>query len=354
MRQPVKRFSEIGLGRVSTVSGRYYAMDRDRRWDRNERAYQAIVHGKGKVFADPVEAIKASYAEGVTDEFIEPVVIDPGSPEIGRLSEGDAAIIFNFRSDRVRQLSYLFLGYELEGVDHPDSPDVRLVTMTEYDATMDGARVAFPSRKLDNILGGVISQAGLHQLRTAETEKYAHVTFFFNGGVEKPFEGEDRDLIPSPKVATYDLKPEMSSVEVTDNVVEKINSGKYSLIVLNYANCDMVGHTGVFEAAKQAVEAVDRGLGRVMEAVRKQKGVALITADHGNAETMIDPDNGGPWTAHTTNPVPLALYDPYGILGPDVMLRDGGTLADVAPSLLDILKLDQPPEMTGKSLLIRG
>ncbi len=354
MQQAVTRFSQIGLGQVSTISGRYWAMDRDKRWRRVEKGYQAIVNGQGKSAQDPVEAIRASYAEEVTDEFMEPTVMDLGSPETGRLSEGDTAIIFNFRADRVRELSYLFLGYDIEAVNHPENPNVRLITMTEYDAEMSGAEVAYPPRKLENLLGEEVARNGLKQLRTAETEKYAHVTFFFNGGVEQPFEGEDRDLIPSPRVATYDLKPEMSSVEVTDNVVEKINSGKYSLVILNYANCDMVGHTGIFEAARKAVEAVDRGLGRVLEAVSRQNGVALISADHGNAEKMIDPGDGGPWTAHTTNPVPLVLFDPSAKLGPNVGLCEGGILADVAPTLLEILNLEQPSEMTGKSLLIRG
>ncbi len=249
----------------------------------------------------------------------------------------------------------MFLGYKNDEYDHPDNPEIELVTMTNYDVTMTEAKVMFPPYKLENILGDVLTRAGKKQLRTAETEKYAHVTFFFNGGVEQPFDGEDRALIPSPKVATYDLKPEMSSVEVTDNAVKQIESGRYDLIVLNYANCDMVGHTGVFEAAKKAVEAVDRGLGRLLEAVRKVDGVAIVTADHGNAELMIDPATGGPWTAHTTNPVPCVLFDPARKIGPagSVSLRDGGILADIAPTILEIMKLDVPPEMTGRSLIRR-
>ena len=356
MVEVLERFDKIGLGKVATVSGRYYAMDRDKRWERNEKAYRAIVRGDGKKFKNPIEAIKASYAEGVTDEFIIPVVIDNGDPEGGRLQDRDAAIIFNFRADRVRQISQMLLGYENEAYDHPDNPHIELVTMTNYEVRMFEPKVAYQPAKHKNLLGGVISKAGLKQLRTAETEKYAHVTFFFNGGVEEPFEGEDRDLIPSPKVATYDLKPEMSSVEVADNAVKKIESGKYDLIVLNFANCDMVGHTGVFDAAKAAVEAVDRGLGKLLTAIEKQGGVAIITADHGNAEMMIDPASGGPFTAHTTNLVPCVLYDPKGSLGSSdkISLRGGGILADIAPTILDILGLEQPAEMTGKSLIVKG
>ncbi|HWR83416.1 MAG TPA: 2,3-bisphosphoglycerate-independent phosphoglycerate mutase [Candidatus Deferrimicrobium sp.] len=358
MAQVVREFGELGLGRVSTVGGRYYGMDRDKRWDRTEKAYRAVVYGEGQSFADPVEAIRASYAKNVTDEFIVPAVIDLGSPQQGRLKNGDLSLFFNFRSDRVRQLCRMLLGYPIDGVNHPDNPKTELVTLTSYDVNMSEARVAFEQAQLKNILGDVLARAGLRQLRTAETEKYAHVTFFFNGGVEEPFEGEDRDLIASPRVATYDLKPEMSSVEVTDNAVAKIRSGKYDFVVLNYANCDMVGHTGVFEAARKAVEAVDTGVGRLMEAVTSQNGVAIITADHGNAETMIDPETGGPWTAHTSNLVPCILYDPSKRLSQgapqSVRLRDGGVLADIAPTILEILGLEIPREITGRSLLARG
>lgn len=354
MSEVVARLGEIGLGKVATLGGRYYGMDRDQRWERVDKAYEAIVRGQGVKANDPVDAIKASYADGVTDEFILPVVLDLGAPEKGRLRERDAAIFFNFRADRVRQLTRMLLGYEIEGIDHPDNPHVELVTMTNYDLSVFETKVAFGPVKLRNIFGEIIARHGLKQLRTAETEKYAHVTFFFNGGVEKPFEGEDRDLIPSPKVATYDLKPEMSSVEVTDNAVAKIKSGGYDLIVLNYANCDMVGHTGDFGAAKTAVEAVDRGLGRLLEAIKDRKGVAIITADHGNAETMKDPDSGGPWTAHTTNLVPCVLYDPSRQLSDGYVLREGGILADIAPTILDIMGLDQPDDMTGQTLIKRG
>ena len=356
MAQVVARLAEIGLGKVATISGRYYAMDRDKRWERVEQAYQAIVHGKGQKCADPVEAIEASYAAGVTDEFIVPLVIDNGSVDAGRLSDGDLAVIFNFRSDRVREISQMFLGYKNDGYDHPNNPNVELVTMTNYDVKMTEAKPVFQPNRLNNILADVLARTGRKQLRTAETEKYAHVTFFFNGGVEKPVEGEDRDLIASPKVATYDLQPEMSSVEVTDNAVKKIESGKYDLVVLNYANCDMVGHTGVFEAAKRAVEAVDTGLGRLLDAVKNQDGVAIITADHGNAEQMVDPDSGGPFTAHTTNLVPCILYDPSETVGhrESVTLREAGILADIAPTILDLMAIEIPSEMTGKSLIVRG
>ncbi len=356
MAEVIRKFKEIGLGQVSTVGGRYYGMDRDRRWERTDRAYRATVLGEGKKYDDPVRAIMESYEMGVTDEFIVPVVIDLGNPDTGRLTDGDAAIFFNFRADRVRQLCYMFLGYDLDGHDYAENPDVELITMTSYDVKMTEARVAFAPVSLNNILGEILSRKGLRQLRTAETEKYPHVTFFFNGGNEKPFDGEDRDMIPSPKVATYDLKPEMSSVEVTDHAVKKIASNKYDFILINYANCDMVGHTGFFDAAKKAVEAVDRALGRLIKAVEEVGGVALITADHGNAEIMIDPNTGGPFTAHTTSLVPFIVYDPAGRLGQngDFVVRDGGILADVAPTILDILAIKPPSEMTGKSLIVGG
>ncbi len=369
----VAQFAEIGIGRVSTVGGRYYGMDRDRRWERTDKAYRAIIYGEGPSFKDPVAAVQASYVAKVTDEFIIPAVIDLGGPEIGRVKEGDVAIMFNFRSDRARQLSYMLLGHEIKGYVHPDRPKIELITMTNFDTKMFEAKVAFHPIRLKNILGDILAKAGKRQLRTAETEKYAHVTFFFNGGVEKPFKGEDRDMIASPKVATYDLQPSMSSVELTDNAIKRINSGGYDLVVLNYANCDMVGHTGSFSAAKEAVEAVDTGLGRLLEAVKNQSGVAIITADHGNAEKMIDPATGGPWTAHTTNLVPCILYDPTGQLGhrplgsggvlmpldgavsaPPIRLREGGILADIAPTILDIMGIDRPKEMTGQSLIVRG
>jgi 2,3-bisphosphoglycerate-independent phosphoglycerate mutase len=351
-------FAEIGLGKVATVGGRYYGMDRDRRWDRTEKAYRSIVLGQGDGFRDPAEAIRASYAKGITDEFIIPVVIDHGDPNAGRLKDRDVAIMFNFRADRMRQLAYFLCGHKIKRYIHHDNPRIELVTMTNFDKKMYEAKVCFPPVKLVSILGEVLSSHGRKQLLTAETEKYAHVTFFFNGGVEERFPGEEREMIASPEVATYDLQPEMSSVALTDNAVHDISFGDYDFVLLNYANCDMVGHTGVFEAAKKAVEAVDTGLGRLLEAVAKRNGVALITADHGNAETMVDPATGGPWTAHTTNPVPFILYDPSHQIkakgSPGVKLRERGILADVAPTILDIMRLEIPAEMTGRSLLIRG
>ncbi len=356
MQQVLDKFKEFGLGKVATVGGRYYGMDRDKRWERVEKAYQTIVYGEGVKFSSPIEAIKKSYENIITDEFITPVVIDNADGTDGKLKEGDTAIFFNFRADRVRQLSALFMNKVEPEFRHNDSPKINLVTMTHYDDNLTEAEVIFKPVRLKNILGKVLAHNNLKQLRTAETEKYAHVTFFFNGGVEAPFDGETRDLIPSPKVATYDLKPEMSSVELTDRAVQRILGGEHDFVLLNYANCDMVGHTGNFEAAKKAVEAVDRGLGRLLEAVKKQKGVAIVTADHGNAEMMFNPEIDGVWTAHTTNLVPCILYDPSEKLsknGKRLELRQGGILADIAPTVLDILKINKPEEMTGKSLIIR-
>ncbi|PWB75318.1 2,3-bisphosphoglycerate-independent phosphoglycerate mutase [candidate division GN15 bacterium] len=355
----IKKFQEIGLGRVSTVAGRYYGMDRDRRWERTDKSYRAIVYGEGPRFRDPVSAITASYEEQITDEFVVPAVIDLGDPSIGRLKDRDLAIMFNFRSDRARQLSYMLVGHDILGYVHPQHPVIELITMTNFDQKLFEAKVAFHQRPIRNTLAELLSKAGMKQLHTAETEKYAHVTFFFNGGVEEPALGEDRDMIASPKVPTYDLQPEMSAAPVTTNAIMRIGSNAYGFVLVNYANCDMVGHTGVFSAAKRAVEAVDTQLGRLLQAVDEQKGVALITADHGNAEMMIDPRTGGPWTAHTTNLVPFILYDPTGVLngqsGPGkISLRQGGVLADVAPTVLEIFGLPIPKEMTGKSLIVRG
>ncbi len=333
---------ELGIGKIATVIGRYYAMDRDNRWERLQRAYDAIVLGEGIQNPDPVAAVQSSYDREVTDEFVEPVVCDPK----GMVKEGDSIIFYNFRPDRAREITRAFVDGELETLKRPKGCfPIYYVCATEYDASMPNVTVAYPRQKLDRIFGEYISSLGLTQLRIAETEKYAHVTFFFNGGEEKVFEGEDRCLIPSPKVATYDLKPEMSAHEVTEETVRRIKSGNYDVIILNYANCDMVGHTGVYEAAVKAVETVDQGVGKVVQATREMGGVALITADHGNAERMCDED-GAPFTAHTTNLVPLC------VVGANVRLRDG-CLADIAPTMLELMGLKQPPEMTGKTLILK-
>lgn len=359
MTEVMQKFQKIGLGRVSTVAGRYYGMDRDRRWERTDKSYRAIVYGEGPRFRDPLSAITASYGEQITDEFIVPAVIDLGDTSIGRLKDRDLAIMFNFRSDRARQLSYMLVGHDILGYVHPKHPVIELITMTNFDQKLFEAKVAFHQRPLRSTLAEVLSKGGIKQLHTAETEKYAHVTFFFNGGIEEPFVGEERDMIASPKVPTYDMQPEMSSIPVTNNVIMRIRGDSYGFVLVNYANCDMVGHTGVFSAAKMAVEAVDKALSQLLGAVEKEKGVAIITADHGNAEEMIDPKTGGPWTAHTTNLVPCILYDPTGRLNDQsnsgkISLREGGVLADVAPTILEIFGLPIPKEMTGKSLIVRG
>lgn len=353
IKEMVEYFRKMGLGKIATVMGRYYGMDRDKRWERTEKVYQAIVNKVGSQSDDPVKAIEDSYKNDITDEFILPIVIKLGDDDEGKLRRNDIALFFNFRSDRVRQLSYLFAGRQYEAFPHHDNPRIHLITLTNYDAELNEAHVAYPPAHLTNIFGEVISRAGLRQLRIAETEKYAHVTYFFNGGVEEPFENEDRALIQSPKIATYDLKPEMSSVEVADEVIKRILSKKYDVVVLNFANCDMVGHTGILEAAIKAVEAVDTGVGRVIAAVEEVKGQAIITADHGNAEQMYDPETHGPHTAHTTNPVPFIFFDSSGRSG-KIHLRQGGVLADVAPTILQCLNINQPAEMTGHSLLIPG
>ena len=327
---------------IATLSGRYYAMDRDTNWDRVEKAYSAMVYGESAEFnADPVDAVQKSYDAGVTDEFLIPVVCTKDAC----ISEGDACIFMNFRPDRAREITRTLVDPDFEGFQRNRGFfDTHFVCTTSYDATMPNVEVAFPKESLHNIFGQYISDSGLTQLRIAETEKYAHVTFFFNGGVEQTFPGEDRCLVASPKVATYDLQPEMSAYEVCDKCVERIKSGKYDVIILNYANCDMVGHTGVFEAAVKAVETVDECVGRTVDAIREMGGIALITADHGNAEQMLQEDGKSPFTAHTTNLVPFC------IVGADVKLRDG-RLADIAPTMLDLMGLEKPVEMTGESLI---
>ena len=337
-----QKIKELGLGQIATVSGRYYAMDRDNRWERVKLAYDAIVNGEGNKDPDPVAVMQKSYGAGVTDEFIVPTVVTEGAG----IKAGDSVIFFNFRPDRARELTRAlvdpdFAGFEREKGFFP----LTYICMTQYDATMPNVEVAYRPESLTNTLGEYLSRLGKTQLRIAETEKYAHVTFFFNGGVEAPYEGEDRVLIPSPKVATYDLQPEMSAYAVTDEAVRRIESGRYDVIILNYANCDMVGHTGVFEAAVKAVEAVDTCLGRLLAALEKAGGRAFLTADHGNADQMAD-ENGAPFTAHTTNPVPFVAIG-FG----DIKLRSGGRLADIAPTMLQAMGLPQPEEMTGRSLL---
>lgn len=337
-----------GGGRIATVMGRYYAMDRDNRWERVAQAYNAIVRGQGECRASAAEAIATSYAAGVHDEFVRPCVIcDDGAP-CGTLRDGDGFIFFNFRSDRARELTRALALDDCSGFLREARPKLAAyVCMTEYDATF-GLPIAFAPEELTNLFGDVLAKAGKAQLRIAETEKYAHVTFFFNGGVEEPFPLEERCLIPSPKeVATYDQQPEMSAYLVTDELLKKLDEGRFDVIILNFANCDMVGHTGIIPAAVKAVEAVDACVGRLIDRVRRLGGAALITADHGNAEQMRD-ENGEPFTAHTTNPVWLLLVDDSR---KGLKLRDGGRLADIAPTMLEMLGLSRPAEMTGRSLL---
>jgi len=342
------KFKEYGIGSFSTIVGRYYAMDRDKRWERIEKAFRAMVYGEGKLTSDPVKAIEESYKEGVTDEFIKPIVVsETGDPHYGRIKENDVGIFFNFRADRARQLSYVLTEKEFKEFDKKSNLSIYLVTLTQYDEKLK-VHVAFSPVKLKNILPEVLSRKGLKQLRIAETEKYAHVTFFFNGGEEKPFEGEDRILIHSPKVPTYDLKPEMSAFEVTEKVVQEIESKKYDFILLNYANPDMVGHTGVLEAAIKAIEAVDTCVGKVVDAVQKVGGIAMVTSDHGNAEMMVDYNNGEPFTAHTTDLVPFILMKD-GFKG---KLREKGILADVAPTILYLMGIEKPAEMDGENLIL--
>ena len=335
------KLDELGVGKIASISGRYYAMDRDNRWDRVEKAYAAFVYGEG-VKGTPAEVMANSYAEGVTDEFVVPAVTCEG----GRIAEGDTVIFYNFRPDRAREITRTFVDDEFTGFERKNGRfAVNYVCFTQYDATMPNVEVAFKPQSLTNVMGEYLAKCGKTQLRIAETEKYAHVTFFFNGGVEAPFEGEDRALIASPKVATYDLQPEMSAFEVADECVKRIESGKYDVIILNFANCDMVGHTGIFEAAVKAVEAVDTCAGKVIDAVLAAGGQVLLTADHGNADQMREPD-GAPFTAHTTNPVPFLVAG-----AGDVKLREGGVLADIAPTMLKLMGLAQPEEMTGKSII---
>ncbi|MBQ2288596.1 MAG: 2,3-bisphosphoglycerate-independent phosphoglycerate mutase [Lachnospiraceae bacterium] len=345
----VKKTKEIGVGEVASVSGRYYAMDRDNRWDRVEKAYAAIRFGKGETALDPVQAIADSYANDVTDEFMVPTVIVKDGVPVGTVNDQDSVIFFNFRPDRARELTRAFCMDEFAGFDRGERPQVLYVCFTEYDVTIPNKIVAFHKVSITETFGEFLAKHGKTQARIAETEKYAHVTFFFNGGVEEPNEGEDRILVNSPKVATYDLQPEMSAFEVCDRLVEAIHSDKYDVIIINFANPDMVGHTGVEAAAIKAVEAVDTCVGRAVEAIKEEDGVLFICADHGNCEQLIDEETGEPFTAHTINPVPFILVN----ADPSYKLREGGCLADIVPTLIELMGMEQPVEMTGKSLLIK-
>ena len=344
------KMAEIGVGKVASVIGRYYVMDRDNRWERVELAYDALVNGKGVEATSAAEAIEASYAEEVTDEFVKPTVIMNDGEPVATIKENDSVIFFNFRPDRAREITRSLCDEEFKGFERKNGfMKLCYVCFTEYDVTIPNKLVAFHKVEIKNTFGEFLAANGLKQLRTAETEKYAHVTFFFNGGVEEPNEGEERKLVNSPKVATYDLQPEMSAYEVCDGLVDAIKSDKYDVIIINFANPDMVGHTGVEEAAIAAVEAVDECVGRAVEAIKEVDGQMFICADHGNAEQLVDYNTGDPFTAHTINPVPFILvnYDE------NYTLREGGCLADIAPTLIEMMGLKQPEEMTGKSLLVR-
>lgn len=335
------KIGKIGVGKIATVSGRYYAMDRDNRWDRIEKAYNVMLGRDGKFSASTLDAVKKSYESGVTDEFVEPVIIEG----FKGIKPNDSVIFFNFRPDRARQITRAFVDPKLSTFNREIITPINFVCMTQYDVTIPNVLVAFEPESLKNTFGEYVSKNGLTQLRIAETEKYAHVTFFFNGGIETPYSGEERILVNSPNVATYDLKPEMSAYEVADKVQKKIESREVDVVILNFANCDMVGHTGNFEATVKAVEAVDACIKKVYDSVLSVNGCMIITADHGNAEKMLS-ENGSPFTAHTTNPVPFCLT------GKDRSLRSGGRLCDIAPTMLELLGLQKPVQMTGESLLI--
>ncbi len=337
-----KEIKEIGTGSIATIMGRFYAMDRDNAWDRVEKAYKAMVDGEGIEEEDAVTAVKNSYANDVTDEFVIPTVVDKN----GMIKENDSVIFFNFRPDRARQITRTFVDPEFNGFNR-EYKKVNFVCMTQYDESMPNVTVAYPPESLEMTFGEYVSKQGLTQLRIAETQKYAHVTFFFNGGEEKQFDGEERILIKSPDVETFDMKPEMSAYEVTDAVVEAINADKFDVIILNYANCDMVGHTGIMDAAVKAVEAVDECVGRTVEAILAKGGQAIITADHGNADCLIDPETKATFTAHTTNPVPMILVG-----AGDVKVKDG-RLCDLCPTMLDLMGLEKPEAMTGESLIVK-
>ena len=329
--------------------GRYYAMDRDNRWDRVEKAYRALVFGEGEKAVSGPSGIQASYDQDVTDEFVLPTVVEKDGAPVATIKENDSVIFFNFRPDRAREITRTFCDDMFDGFDRGERIKTTFVCFTEYDVTIENKQVAFVKEEITNTFGEFLAKNGKKQARIAETEKYAHVTFFFNGGVEEPNEGEDRILVKSPKVATYDLKPEMSAYEVCDKLVDAIKSETYDVIIINFANPDMVGHTGVENAAIKAIEAVDECVGKTVEAIKEVNGQMFICADHGNAEQLIDGETGEPFTAHTTNPVPFILVN----ADPAYKLREGGCLADIAPTLIELMGMKQPKEMTGKSLLVK-
>ena len=343
-----EKMKEKGIGKIASLSGRFYAMDRDKRWQRVQKCYDALVNGEGEKAGDPIKAIEDSYQKEVFDEFVVPTVICNGNEPVAKIEENDSVIFFNFRPDRAREITRAIVDPEFNGFE-TKKMNLYYVCFTSYDETMPNVHVAFKKEPLKNTFGEVVSEAGLTQLRIAETEKYAHVTFFFNGGEEKQYPGEDRILVPSPKVETYDMKPEMSAYEVTDKVCEALENDKYDVVILNFANTDMVGHTGSLQAAIKAVEAVDECVGRIVKIIEEKQGNLLITADHGNAEQMIDYKTGEPHTAHTTNPVPIILVT----ANKNYKLKENGKLADLAPTMLDLMGIKQPEEMTGESLLIR-
>jgi 2,3-bisphosphoglycerate-independent phosphoglycerate mutase len=343
-----KKLQEIGVGKIATVGGRYYFMDRDKRWERVEKAYKALVSADAPMDGSALAAVENSYENKIVDEFVNPtVIVGPTGEPVGTIQDGDSVIFFNFRADRAREITRAFIEDDFSDFARPVRPKVHYVCLTEYDATFT-CPVAFPPQNLENTLGEVLAERGLKQLRIAETEKYAHVTFFFNGGIEEPEDGEERILIPSPEVPTYNLKPEMSACEITETLLKKIREAKHDVIVLNFANPDMVGHTGFFEATVKALEAVDECVGRIVDEVQQRNGTVIITADHGNAENMFDLENQSPITAHSTNRVPFILI---GEQYRGVTLRENGALCDIAPTMLEILNIAVPKEMTGKSLI---
>ena len=342
------KLDELGIGTIASVSGRYYAMDRDNRWDRVELAYNALTKGEGVKGTDAAEAVQASYDDGKTDEFVLPTVIEKDGKPVAVVSDKDSVVFFNFRPDRAREITRAFCDDDFQGFERKARPQVTFVCFTDYDDTIGNKLVAFHKVQLHNTFGEYLAAHNMTQARIAETEKYAHVTFFFNGGVEEPNKGEDRILVKSPKVATYDLQPEMSAPQVCEKLVDAIKSDKYDVIVINFANPDMVGHTGVQEAAIKAVETVDECVGKAVEALKEVDGQMFICADHGNAEQLIDYETGAPWTAHTTNPVPFILVN----ADPKYTLRENGCLADIVPTLIQLMGMEQPAEMTGKSLLV--